>query len=680
MERTTIFLSGVVVFALLVSYSPVLGQTFALKTTSYTIQEEDGAHVILEIVRTGGDLTQPASIEVNTIPGTALADSDFVPIRNQRRDFLPNAQIIAIRVDIMNDFLYEAAPPNEQFQFEISNPSSGTVNPTMYSATITIQDDDARFGFENTATEIEVSESAGAFDVYLLRTGNPQSEAIVYVSTSDCSTAVCTGTPTADFTPIISTPVRFARGEVKVGLQLRIASDQIPENKESVYLFIERVVGGEVGGPVGTTVFIQDDDVQYQITGSTITVKEATGGVQFEITITRRFNLEAASTIEVYTEDGTATLADGDYARIDQIVMFPMDVSSATVIVTVNDDNVVENQEVFYVGIRNPSDGLALTADSRFAVNIDDNECVFSILQTAYAVNEADAEVVIQIRRTGDLTADSSIRARTIAVSATQDTDYGGSDTLLMFSNTVFGYDLKLPITVDQINGEEDETFQVELYQSVTCIIGSNASTTVTIKDSAKLSTLAIILIAIGAAVFVILVLIMILCCCAFMKPSSRRDPFHNEREVPDVDFPQELHTRRGTGPIATYIPDDRNKRRQERPERRDVERERSRRQEDLQNGGPRITELPPSNRASRKESGRPSFDQLPLPRPEQPAPPMDRQSEMRRLQHDDHRQELIDQRRSRSMFNPSGEREPYWEERGLERNRSAPNNHYGYF
>ena len=62
-------------------------------------------------------------------------------------------------------------------------------------------------------------------------------------------------------------------------------------------------------------------------------------------------------------------------------------------------------------------------------------------------------------------------------------------------------------------------------------------------------------------------------------------DPFHNEREVPDVDFPQELHTRRGTGPIATYIPDDRNKRRQERPERRDVEQERSRRQ-DLQNVG----------------------------------------------------------------------------------------------
>ncbi|XP_033637771.1 extracellular matrix protein 3-like [Asterias rubens] len=678
MERTTIFLSGVVVFALLVSYSPVivLGQTFALKTTSYTKQEEVGAHAILEIVRTGGDLAQPDSIEVNTFPGSALADSDFIPIRNQRREFLPNARIIAIRVDIMNDFVYEAS--NEQFTFEISNPSSGTVNPTMSTATITIQDDDARFGFENTATSIEVSESAGAFDVYLLRTGNPQSDATVYVSTSDCSTAVCSGTPTADFTPLISTPVRFAPGEVKVGLQLTIASDQIPENKESVYLFVERVVGGEIGGPVGTTVFIQDDDVQYQIAGSAITVKEATGGVQFELTITRRFNLEAASTIEVYTEDGTATLADGDYARIDSTVMFPMDVSSATVTVTVNDDNVVESQEVFYVGIRNPSDGFALTADSRFAVNIDDNECVFSILQTAYAVNEEDAEVVIQIRRTGDPTADSSIRARTVAVSATQDKDYGGSDTLLMFGNTVLGYDLKLPITADQINGEEDETFQVELYQSVTCIIGSISSTTVTIKDSAKLSTLAIILIGVGAAVFAVLVLIMILCCCAFMKPSSRRDPFHNEREVPDVDFPQELHTRRGTGPIATYIPDDRNKRRQERPERRDVEQERSRRQ-DLQNGGPRITELPPRNRASRKESARPSFDQLPPPRPEQPAPPTDRQSEMRRLQHDN-RQELIDQRRSRSMFNPSGEREPYWEERGLERNRSAPNNHYGYF
>ena len=30
-----------------------------------------------------------------------------------------------------------------------------------------------------------------------------------------------------------------------------------------------------------------------------------------------------------------------------------------------------------------------------------------------------------------------------------------------MFGNTVLGYDLKLPITADQINGEEDETFQV---------------------------------------------------------------------------------------------------------------------------------------------------------------------------------------------------------------------------
>ena len=49
-----------------------------------------------------------------------------------------------------------------------------------------------------------------------------------------------------------------------MGLQLTIASDQIPENKESVYLFVERVVGGEIGGPVGTTVFIQDDDGEFK--------------------------------------------------------------------------------------------------------------------------------------------------------------------------------------------------------------------------------------------------------------------------------------------------------------------------------------------------------------------------------------------------------------------------------
>ncbi len=281
-------------------------------------------------------------------------------------------------------------------------------------------------------------------------------------------------------------------------------------------------------------------------------------------------------------------MAGGDYTSLFRTLNFIEGQQSAQATVTINDDNLVESQEVFYVGIRSPSEGFVLTSASRFPVYIDDNEAVLSISQTAYTVKEEDTAVIIQIRRTGDLTAASNFRVRTIAVSATQDSDYAGFDTALSFDSGVTGIDLTVQIINDEVNGEENETFTVELYQAAASILGSNSSTTVTILDSARLSTLAIILIALGGAVFIILILIMILCCCAFMKPSNQRDSYFYEREgrgVPGVDFPQELPTRRGTGPVATYIPDDRDEHRQEPSERREVDRDRSRRK-DLQNVG----------------------------------------------------------------------------------------------
>ncbi|XP_022088024.1 extracellular matrix protein 3-like isoform X2 [Acanthaster planci] len=643
--------------------------SYNLTQTSYTVREGD-THVIIAINRRG-NISVPTSILVTTVSGTAISPGDFTPL-NQRREFIENSLVLTVRIVITDDNIQEG---DESFRVQISNPSDGGTIGSGSQAEITIQDNDAQFSFESNLYPA-VSEAQNSITVAVVRNGYSNREANVYVSTMNRDpNNPNSATPDGDFVRLVETRLQFLPGVNRVEVPVTILSDQIPENTETLVMQIVRVVDGLVGSPSRATLSISDDDVQYEILEESYSVKESTGLTQITVTITKKFNLLEASSIQVYTEDGTATAAGRDYATFFSRVGFAMNQASATAIINILDDNVYEPvPEVFYVGIRDPQpSGFVLTSASRRPITIEDNESILSIVNSTYTVSESDRSVTVQVRRTGDLSQQSSVRARSVAVSATADQDYTPFDLELMFPVNRQGVDLRIAINEDDVTGEGDEVFIVELYNAAVSVLDAEASSArITIQDSPRLSTLAIVLIAVGCSIFVILILIMILCCCAFMRPNEPKEPFSYDRGLrgaPVLDIPREAL---GRGPVVTYYPDDlddRGRYRLDRPSRRSDRRNNG---SVVQNGGPRITEIDEIEQEPRRESNRHASSDQPPP----PPPPEERLPEGR--EPEDRFDEPSDPRRSRSMFNPRAEREPYWG-KARQSYHSSPN-HYGYF
>jgi len=78
---------------------------------------ENAGSVTVVVVRSGGDLSLPCSVDYNTRDGTAHAPSDFVEVKGTL-EFAPEETTKTIQVTIVDDFSYEE---NEEFYLDLSN-------------------------------------------------------------------------------------------------------------------------------------------------------------------------------------------------------------------------------------------------------------------------------------------------------------------------------------------------------------------------------------------------------------------------------------------------------------------------------------------------------------------------------------------------------------------------------
>jgi len=85
-----------------------------------------------------------------------------------------------------------------------------------------------------------------------------------------------------------------------------------------------------------------------------VTLAEGNSGTtSFDFTVTRSGDTTGTSTVNFATADGTATLADSDYASNSGLLTFTTGQTTKTVSVLVNGDIVVESGEQFFVNLSN---------------------------------------------------------------------------------------------------------------------------------------------------------------------------------------------------------------------------------------------------------------------------------------------------------------------------------------
>ncbi|MEO8033044.1 MAG: Calx-beta domain-containing protein [Acidobacteriota bacterium] len=240
------------------------------------------------------------------------------------------------------------------------------------------------------------------------------------------------------------------------------------------------------GGPRKVGLRVDMGAVEYNggaftLSAATYSVNENGGSVT--ITVTRSGGTDPA-TVAFATSNGTAS-AGADYTTTGGTLSFAAGQTSATFVVPILDDTLVEGNETFNVALSAPSLGSVLGAQLSAVVTIIDVEPgVLQFSAPTYSVNENGASVVITVTRTNGGTSAVTVNYATSNGTATSGADYtASSGTLTWAAGDSTSKTFTVPILDDTIV-EGNETFNITLSAPTGgATLGSQSSAVVTIVD-----------------------------------------------------------------------------------------------------------------------------------------------------------------------------------------------------
>jgi Ca2+-binding RTX toxin-like protein len=336
--------------------------------TPATVTGEEGTTLTFTFTRTGGDLSQPLTINyvVNDGPplgGATRADGDFsYPSGMQQLTFAAGQTTATITVQTTEDSNVEG---DESFPVLLAGGLDYTVDPVNNGSTGVIQNDDVAAPVVVTvvATDGVGTEASGDepdFTFTFTRTGDlTQPLAVNY---GIIPAPIDGATPGADFFTLPS-PIIFAPGSATVVLSFNAIDDAEVENTELFAVVLQPGAGYTFNtgdGSATANAIITDNDVAppppppvVSLTPGVVTGEE---GDALTFTFTRTGgDTSQPLTINYVVNDGPpaggATRADGDFSYPSgmQQLTFAAGQTVATITVQTTEDSNVEGDESFPV-------------------------------------------------------------------------------------------------------------------------------------------------------------------------------------------------------------------------------------------------------------------------------------------------------------------------------------------
>src|SRR5262245_8691411 len=198
------------------------------------------------------------------------------------------------------------------------------------------------------------------------------------------------------------------------------------------------------------------------------------------ITLVRTGGTAGGVTVRVFTQDGTATVAGGDYGGIDQLVTFAAGNTSATVRIPIRPDTVPEDDKSFRVRLAalvpNPS-GVTIVAPSTSIVTIMDDDASTVQFNGAFIGNFP------VIERDGNLKRVVTVDFDSIDGTATGGVDYNPVRGRITFAVNAKIATIPLSVPKDRI-AEGFETFTYRLLNPRGARLGEVSQKTFVITDS----------------------------------------------------------------------------------------------------------------------------------------------------------------------------------------------------
>ncbi len=461
--------------------------TVTLSPGQSIVEGDSGTRELEFTVSVSAAIDGGVSIPLATTDGTATAASDYTAINETLTFSGSTAETRTIRVQVAGDDVVEG---DETFSLGLGalqgllDGLADSVSFGNRSSVVSIENDDtATLTLVGPGAALEgTSDAATAFRFTVRLEGAVQDGFSVGYATSDGSATVADGDYLARSAALTFSGVSGQTQTVDV----LVTADERVESDETFRLRLGEITGlpesaidaVQVVSPVAVAEILNDDFPRLLLTDVTASHVEGTspdGFTEFRFAVTLSDDVDDVDGFQVPVEiqDGTATVAGGDYLDNDTVLQFGGQAGEQQIVtVRVRQDAVLESDETFKVALGEIA-GLAagqtvLVPTPDLAATIrDDDSATLTLQAAADRVTEAD-EGTTAARFTASLSAaieggftvayQSDDQSASVA-----DEDYVDNDGVLAFLGEA---DESQSFEV-LINGdrqvEADETFAVSL-------------------------------------------------------------------------------------------------------------------------------------------------------------------------------------------------------------------------
>jgi Ca2+-binding RTX toxin-like protein len=355
---------------------------------------------------------------------TATSDSDYTAT-NGTVTFTPLQTSKTINVPVTGDQIGE---DDETYSVTLTNAVGGTIGKA--TGTGTILNDES--GIAVSVSDGDAGEANNNHGQFLLtRSGELNQSVTVNYTLSGTATA---GLDYQNLAGIAT----FAANQATVSIDLRVLDDTIFEGAtpEKVTLTVTPSTNYVVSSANSGTIDLVDNDPRPTISVGNIAIAEGNTGISnagFTVSLSNAST--ETVTVNLSTQDGTATVANNDYQAVtNQLFTFAPGQTSQVVNVAVNGDLTFETNETFSAVLSNASNGVvsSIASTGTGTINNDDLPTI------SVVVSDANAAETL----TGQLTNFGEFTFTRVGGEATEKT------FLYTFSGTANGLDYSMPGTV----------------------------------------------------------------------------------------------------------------------------------------------------------------------------------------------------------------------------------------
>jgi uncharacterized delta-60 repeat protein len=328
--------------------------TGSIAINDVTVTEDDSGNkaATFTVTRSGG--ASPFDVDYATADGTATTtDHDYVGTAATLH-FGTGVNSQTVSVAVLGDTTFE---PNETFFLQLSGATNGGAIADSVG-TGTISNDDAVGSIAINDVTITEGDSGNKLATFTVTRSGGASPFDVDFATADGAATI------ADHDYVASSgTLHFGpRANIQT-ISVTINGDTTFEPDESFSIDLSGATnGGNIVDSLGTAT-ISNDDAVGSIAINDVTITEGdSGGKLATFTVTRSGGASAFD-VDFATADGTAAIADHDYAATAGTLHFGAGVNSQTISVAVNGDTTFEPNETFSLHLSNATNGGTI-ADS----------------------------------------------------------------------------------------------------------------------------------------------------------------------------------------------------------------------------------------------------------------------------------------------------------------------------